>query len=652
MLARILSNFPAYTYALTLVSDPDNVLADEEVLAALAERGYELINEPDPVRLRYRIEQARPFRAEQPLIIITGRQLIELPYDLWQQGHHVTLALHSFFPSLAYPVVRALTPAQRSRLSQVPGPSQRLGREGTIEFLLQHVFEADQDRLQHPAALVEWLNKHHQRADQMPEVLAEALLARLCALPAYALWPLRALIEDRDAFARFVREQWSAYVGQQTGQPLNETPVRYVLCFEASDALQDAVAGLVRSGALPPVCVKEPESLPRWARPAVMREDEDRVPRRVGELLGALAEQLTESLGDVRWEEWQTIARTWAELETLRRGAGTRLTEAQEASCKRAEAKLDEAFLEWLRSRYAPLGAQGLPIPHHVHHVPHYIAFQRRQGRVDRFALLVMDGMSLADWYLIGSSWRARHPDWQVQERLLIAQIPTITAVSRQALISGLRPADLAETLGDNRNEPRQWEFFWAQQEIVAKACPYVRLALERRDAPAEVSSARTRSLCLIEGSIDEMLHGARLGAVDVQASLQVWMDDYSLRLEALINSLLGRGFTLFLTSDHGHVEACGMGQPSEGVTVQTRCKRARVYDDRLAARQVQKGFPRTILWEADGLLPEGVSVLMPESRLAFAPFNEIVVTHGGPTLEEVVVPLVTITSRGEVDNG
>ena len=77
-----------------------------------------------------------------------------------------------------------------------------------------------------------------------------------------------------------------------------------------------------------------------------------------------------------------------------------------------------------------------------------------------------------------------------------------------------------------------------------------------------------------------------------------------------------------------------------------TRGKRARIYSDRRAAVNVQQGFSQTILWSQDGLLPDDVWVLMPQGRSAFATYNETVVTHGGPTLDEMVVPLVTITVR------
>jgi hypothetical protein len=186
---------------------------------------------------------------------------------------------------------------------------------------------------------------------------------------------------------------------------------------------------------------------------------------------------------------------------------------------------IDAAFLAWLRRRYAPLGGQRLPAPHHVHHVPHYIAYQRRQGGADRVALLILDGMALADWTLIGPVWRARHPDWRLGEHLLLAQAPTITAVSRQALVSGLRPADFAATLGATRAEPRQWAAFWAREGLSREACPHVYLALERDEPPPEVDSARTRALCLIYGKIDAMVHDATLGTMDFQASLGVWLE-------------------------------------------------------------------------------------------------------------------------------
>jgi hypothetical protein len=146
------------------------------------------------------------------------------------------------------------------------------------------------------------------------------------------------------------------------------------------------------------------------------------------------------------------------------------------------------------------------------------------------------------------------------------------------------------------------------------------------------------------------MVHDTTLGTTGFQASLNVWLEKYSEQLEDLVAALLAQDFTVYLTSDRGHVEARGFGQPSEGLTVDSRGRRARIYSDRRAAANVQQGFSQTILWGGDGLLPDDIWVLMPEGRYAFAAFNETVVTHGGLTLDEVVVPLVTINLQERDD--
>lgn len=644
MQEAVLAHFPAHVHPLTLVSDPDDLLADEEILAALTGRGFVLINEPDPVRLRYRVEEERPFSVESPVIVVTAGPLNELPYDLWQVGHRLELALHTFFPNLAYPVVRLLSPTQRSALSRFRRPARPLSRQATVRFVLRHVFQADLSLLPEPAELVHWLNAYHQHDDPMPALLAQELLDQLRTMPAYEGWPLAEILGNRETFRRFVREQWEGYVGQRTGQRVRECGSDYLVSFGEDEALQDIVPSLIRSGALVAVPVRDAQRLPAWARPGVQEEGESQLAQRVVNLLQLLAEELEAAPEEARWERWQGIARVWAELNSLLHSGDVQLPDVQVHGYALLRDQLDQAFLYWLRNRYAPLAVQRLPSPHHVHHVPDYLAYRRRQDGVDRVALLVMDGLSLADWQLISTTWRARHPEWRFEERLVLAQVPTVTSVSRQALVSGLRPVDFADTLDGVRAEPRRWAEFWAAHELSGQACAYTTMALDRDDPPEQRDDARIRALCLVDGTIDELLHGASLGAADVQASLRVWLQDYSPKLETLLEELLERGYALYLTSDHGHVEARGMGQPSEGVTVMTRGKRARVYSDPYASERVRQGYPKTVLWERDGLLPKGLSVLMPAGRLAFAPYNNIVVTHGGLTIEEVVVPLVGIT--------
>ncbi len=111
MLHKVLANFDPI-HPLTLVSDPDDLLAE------LARRGVRLLVEEDPVALRHAYEQLAIDHPAAPRIVVTQGALDRLPYDLWQQGRHVELALHAVFPNLDYPTVKQLSPGQRLALDQ------------------------------------------------------------------------------------------------------------------------------------------------------------------------------------------------------------------------------------------------------------------------------------------------------------------------------------------------------------------------------------------------------------------------------------------------------------------------------------------------------------------------------------------------------
>jgi len=645
MIERVLQHFPAHTHALTVVSDPDGLLAEEGLLAELTRRGFALVSETDPLRLRWRVEGARPWSAERPLIVVTPARLQELPYDLWQQGQRVCLELHAFLPHLAYPVLQSLSPWQRQQLGQAPQPERPLGPESSKEYILRHVFGVQWEALQSPAGLLAWLEQYHQRQDPLPGLLARHVLEHLTQNAVFAGWPLAGLLESREAFAGFVREQWLTYVQAQSGEVLGEGAAAYVLSFEADTALQDAVPGLLRSGTLEPLAIEQPACLPRWARPAVVGPAEDHWQREWTQALEYLREQVHALSDEARWETWQALARTWARVQGLRYDLDAKLEQAQEQACAPLEAELDARFLTWLRRAYAPLGGQGLPVPHHVHHVPEYLAYEQRKGGCQRVALLVLDGLSLADWRVIGRVWQARHAGWEISDQLLLAQVPTITAISRQALVSGRRPAELA-SCRDNAAEAWLWAEFWAQHGLPGERCAYAHLSLTAEPCELLPREPGAHALCLVYAGIDEIVHGSQLGAKDVQASLRIWLDQKSPRLEAVLDGLLQGGYLTFLASDHGHVQAHGLGCPAEGLTVYTRAKRARVYADRRTAEATHVRFSDTLLWGADGLLPDELWAVIPSGRAAFALYDEVVVTHGGTTLDEVVVPLIQVMGR------
>src|SRR5919199_450824 len=305
MLERILNSFPPHTHPLTLVSDPDGVLADEQIRAALAERGFRMIDERDPIALRYAVQQARPWSATTPLIVVTEEPVNTLPYDLWQPGHHVTLALHTLFPNLAYPVVQALSPRQRRRLSEVlagpQAPAAPLSYEGTMRYILEAVFGITPGRLPRPAQLIAWLDDYHALDDPLPPELLRKLLEELKRVPAFAGWPLADLLGSGESYRSFVRDAWAG----ATQPPIREAGVAYTptspIPFGSDPALQEMVPRLLRSGTLRPVDAAASPGLPGWAQPAIAGGDEQAGLRRFVEGLNRLDQQLKGNA--LRWKE-------------------------------------------------------------------------------------------------------------------------------------------------------------------------------------------------------------------------------------------------------------------------------------------------------------------------------------------------------------
>ncbi|MDN5346842.1 MAG: hypothetical protein PWP65_406 [Clostridia bacterium] len=95
----------------------------------------------------------------------------------------------------------------------------------------------------------------------------------------------------------------------------------------------------------------------------------------------------------------------------------------------------------------------------------------------------------------------------------------------------------------------------------------------------------------------------------------------------------------VYLTSDHGNLEAYGYGLPAEGAVADHRGYRARVYSTEVLRKRVKEKFPDAIEWASIGL-PDDYLALIAVDRQAFLRKGEKAVCHGGISLEEVIVPL------------
>lgn len=156
--------------------------------------------------------------------------------------------------------------------------------------------------------------------------------------------------------------------------------------------------------------------------------------------------------------------------------------------------------------------------------------------------------------------------------------------------------------------------------------------------------SHRTKVAGIVVQKVDRIMHGMELGERGMHGQVRQWAEEGY--LASLIRQLAERGFEVYLTSDHGNVEAQGIGSPKEGALAGIRGERVRVYDDPKSRIRVAGKFPGSVEWSGSGL-PKDYLPLVAPGRTAFVAENRRIVTHGGISLEELAAPFVHVEIGG-----
>ena len=138
-------------------------------------------------------------------------------------------------------------------------------------------------------------------------------------------------------------------------------------------------------------------------------------------------------------------------------------------------------------------------------------------------------------------------------------------------------------------------------------------------------------------------MHGMELGIAGMHNQIRQWIGEGF--FSRLLTTLWDNGFLIYLSSDHGNIEAYGYGRPQEGALAETRAERVRVFRDFRARRKIKEQFPNAVEWPTIGL-PENYFALLASPRQAFVNKNDRIVCHGGITIEEVIVPFVKIFKK------
>jgi hypothetical protein len=653
----ILDEFNAGIGHLTLVFDADNLFSEEQLVNELRARGYGRLDYDDAIDFRYRYEteyRAAWDRGETPQLIVvipqTAAESNQLPYDLLQIGRTLSFALSDIVAPLSAVVVSELDRSLLDRVWELRarGGNRRMSDNETRDLLLERVFNINLDRLSGDAELLRMLVQLHYRGMVLPAGLVERLCEIISKHDQQAeQWPLQEIIGNAATFYAFLQERWPYFLRSYAltkalmeRQPARELRLRgpQYLPFDDSE-VRPLIDNLFIEGKLTPVTIADIDlSQLDWVRFGIVDEhDRERAQR--------LLEKLQESLpaDGVGYRAWLEFAQRWAELGALVHGGQAGDYRAQTEQLGR---EIDTRFNRWLQQKYGSLTTVAAQQPLLVHQIADRLKRVISADPAAKVALLVIDGLALEQWVTLRRALSAALPDYIFDETATFAWIPTLTNISRQAIFAGKIPRDFANTFDTTASEDKLWRAFW--ERLPGRDVVY-RKSLGDGSAQAvldETIESNTRVAGLVIDTIDSIMHGMELGAEGMHSQLQVWLQRGF--LSALIRQLTERGFTVYLTADHGNLECRGCGAPREGVLAEQRGQRVRIYSDNELRKKTAAAFPTAHSWQPVGL-PQEKLPLLAGYREAFINRGERVVAHGGSSLEEVIVPYVRIWKPGQV---
>lgn len=255
-------------------------------------------------------------------------------------------------------------------------------------------------------------------------------------------------------------------------------------------------------------------------------------------------------------------------------------------------------------------------------------AMEYMSTRSERFAIVVMDGMSEFDWHVLREPF-AGIPH---EESAAFAMVPTVTSLSRQSLLSGRYPRDFASpwTTGKEKSE-------------------FVECAKRMGFAPDRIAYLRGYDDELPYGcdcaafvilDVDERVHGQYGGRAGMLRDMELLRDGS--RLAKLVRRLTDAGLDVYISADHGNTPCVGRGRVTgTGVETETKSRRMLVVNDLADVSDKQEKYG--LVQCPGGFLPQGLRYYVCPSGVSFDDPGENVMSHGGMSIDEVIVPFITV---------
>lgn len=243
-----------------------------------------------------------------------------------------------------------------------------------------------------------------------------------------------------------------------------------------------------------------------------------------------------------------------------------------------------------------------------------------------KIALICFDCMGISEWELlkeylqpIGASFK---------EQPTFALIPSITAISRNSIYFS------------NNTEAFQLKPINEGKELQLKFPDNICKLFREKDNITPDTLLGVDVVSIIYNFFDDLSHSAQFPPkVDNKSLYFDAVKNYLANSNVIkqLSTLLDERYKLFFCSDHGSVVAKGNGKKIEKYLQEKFAKRACLMVKKTLAEF--QNFPQMKIPFVDNKL-----LVLPEGRTMFNNLNSIEISHGGITVDEIVVPFIEVS--------
>ena len=284
---------------------------------------------------------------------------------------------------------------------------------------------------------------------------------------------------------------------------------------------------------------------------------------------------------------------------------------------------IDAAFKRFIDNGYARLSSEiGIFAPAIITKT---LGFACGMGN-PKVAIIVMDGMSLFDFEVLSRFFS----DIEYTLDGTFAIIPTTTPISRQSLLSGKYPRELDKPFSLVGEEK---EFISAGENL-----GYTSNQIQYLRGYEPNISHHAKLIAVVINEVDDIVHGQRQQRIGMLNAMRFLGKEG--KLQVLIKSLARSGYEVYITSDHGNTPCVGVGGFRSGVEMESKSMRMIVLKDFADKHELVDQYAT----EYPGhYLDKNYEFYVCEPGVSYDSKDERVMTHGGMTIDEVIVPFVKI---------